>query len=256
VSAFWYRGGLPPGPGEPVLLVHGAGMDHNAWRYLARFLAGRGWSVLAPDLPGHGLSEGPLLSSVEKMAEWLDRESALLDDRPLTVVGHSLGGLAGLHLAAERPRRVSRLILVAVAADTPVNPDLLAAAAAGEQKAVDLILSWSYGAHGRRGSHPEAGAWNMAATGRILERGLGRSLAGDLEAWNAYRGSEAAARVEAPTLVIAGGEDRMTPPRRVAELAAAIPGSRLQIVEEGGHMLPLERPVEIRRAIVGFLATP
>ena len=65
-------GGRPFDPhGNVVVFVHGAGENHTAWRYQTRYLAHRGFSVLSIDLPGHGLTPGPLLPSIEEQANWL-----------------------------------------------------------------------------------------------------------------------------------------------------------------------------------------
>jgi pimeloyl-ACP methyl ester carboxylesterase len=59
-------------PAHPsVILVHGAANDRNAWRDLMPALAGGNLNVFAPDLPGHGLSGGTALSSIESIADWL-----------------------------------------------------------------------------------------------------------------------------------------------------------------------------------------
>ena len=58
-----------------VVLIHGAGFDHSAWALQSRWFAHHGFSVLVPDLPGHGRSQGPALKTIAEMADWI---SALL----------------------------------------------------------------------------------------------------------------------------------------------------------------------------------
>ena len=70
-------GGRPFDAGKPtVVFLHGAGCDHTVWQLPARWFAWHGSSVLALDLPGHGRSEGPTLSSVRELAAWV---GAVLD---------------------------------------------------------------------------------------------------------------------------------------------------------------------------------
>ena len=83
-----------------VLFVHGAGMDHSVWPLQARHFAYRGWNALAVDLPGHGRSGGELLGSVPAMAEWLGDLIQALRVPSVHLVGHSMGALIGLDLAA------------------------------------------------------------------------------------------------------------------------------------------------------------
>ncbi|MEX2008939.1 MAG: alpha/beta fold hydrolase, partial [Dongiaceae bacterium] len=70
-AAFAGTGGRPFDAKQPaVLFLHGAGMDHTVWALQARYFAHHGRAVLAPDLPGHGRSEGPPLATVADMAAW------------------------------------------------------------------------------------------------------------------------------------------------------------------------------------------
>src|SRR5260370_42556011 len=64
-------GGRDFDPALPtVVFLHGAGLDHTVWALLARWFAHRGFDVLAPDLPGHGRSEGEPLESIAAMADF------------------------------------------------------------------------------------------------------------------------------------------------------------------------------------------
>jgi pimeloyl-ACP methyl ester carboxylesterase len=62
-----------------------------------------------------------------------------------------------------------------------------------------------------------------------------------------------AARVDAPLLVMAGAEDALTGPAHAREVAAAVPGARLAVVENSGHTPQVERPADVARLMVGFL---
>src|ERR1700733_13710076 len=77
-----------------IVFLHGAGLDHSVWALLARAFAHHGFGVLAPDLPGHGRSAGPPLSSIAALADWT---AALIDAAGVDaarLVGHSMGSLA------------------------------------------------------------------------------------------------------------------------------------------------------------------
>ena len=70
-DVFAGTGGKPFAPAQPVIvMLHGAGMDHTAWALQDRYFAHPGYSVLAPDLPGHGRSAGTPLKSIAEMADW------------------------------------------------------------------------------------------------------------------------------------------------------------------------------------------
>src|SRR5215470_15180300 len=92
-DVFAATGGHEFDPALPaVVLIHGAGFDHSAWALHSRWFAHHGFSVLVPDLPGHGRSAGPALTTIAAMADWI---SALLAAAGSTtkahLVGHSMG---------------------------------------------------------------------------------------------------------------------------------------------------------------------
>ena len=75
-AVYAYSGSRALLPGQPaVLFVHGSANDHSVWSLQSRYFAWHGCNVLAVDLPGHGRSEGPPLSSVSAMAEWIGQVS-------------------------------------------------------------------------------------------------------------------------------------------------------------------------------------
>jgi pimeloyl-ACP methyl ester carboxylesterase len=85
---------------------------------------------------------------------------------------------------------------------------------------------------------------------RILERSAPGVLHTDLAACNAYaNGIAAAALIKAPTLIVAGEKDQMTPLRNARALSAAIAGSRLVVLNGAGHMMLTERPDAVREAL-------
>jgi pimeloyl-ACP methyl ester carboxylesterase len=155
LEAFVATGGRPFDSSLPtVVFLHGAGFDHTAWALHDRWFAHHGFAVLAPDLPGHGRSEGPPLPSIGEMADWA---IALLDAAGVDgahLVGHSMGSLIALEAAARHPERVTALSLIGTAATMTVGPDLLKAAETNDQAAVDM------GSAGAWVSTPNsAGAW-------------------------------------------------------------------------------------------------
>src|SRR5262249_55818513 len=118
-----------------VLFLHGAGNDHTAWALHDRWFAHHGHNVLAPDLPGDGRSAGKLLPTIAEMAEWT---SALLDAagaKQAKLIGHSMGSLVALEVAARHPAKVSALVLVGTSSAMAVGPDLLKAAEANDHAA-------------------------------------------------------------------------------------------------------------------------
>src|SRR3984885_322083 len=128
-----------------IVLLHGAGFDHTTWALHGRWFAHHGYGVLAPDLPGHGRSAGAPLTTIADLADWT---AALLDAAGAAkarLVGHSMGSLIALETAARHPTRVSALSLIATSATMTVGPDLLKAAEANDQAAIDMVSIWGLG---------------------------------------------------------------------------------------------------------------
>ena len=245
-------GGRAFAPALPlVVFLHGAGLDHTVWALPARYFAHRGRAVLAPDLPGHGRSEGAALTSIAAQADWV---AQLLDEvgtEKAALVGHSMGALVALEAAARHPGRVGALALLGAAPKMPVHPDLLAAAEANDHAAFELMTSWGFGPSGQLGGARVPGSWLMGGGERLLERVKPGVLSADLAACKVYaEGLESAAKVKCPTLVIIGAEDKMTPAKAGAKLAAAIPGARSVVIPACGHMMLAEKPDEALDALL------
>ena len=253
-SVFAATGGVLFDARRPaVVMIHGAGMDHIVWALPARSLAHRGRSVLAPDLPGHGRSEGPVLSSIAVMAAWL---ISLLDAAGIgeaALVGHSMGSLIALEAAARAPRRIRRLALLGVAARMPVHPDLLKAAQDDRPLAADLIVSWGHGPAGHFGGNQAPGLWQMGGGQRLLDRAPEGVLASDLAACDAYDAGASAAQVRCPSLLLLGALDRMTPPGKAKALAAAVPHCETVVTPGTGHMMMSESPDAVIDALLRFV---
>lgn len=236
-----------------VVLLHGAGQDHTVWALLARSFAHHGHSVLAPDLPGHGRSGGAPLASIAAMADWT---MALLDAAGIAragLAGLSMGALIALEAAARAPGRVPALALIGAAAAMPVSRELLAAAAANDPAAIDMIAVWGNGARACLGGSLVPGLWLFGSAVRLLERARPGVLHADLAACDAYRdGLAAAARVEAKTVVVIGERDLMTPAKAGRALAAALRHARLVELKGAGHLLLGERPDEVLAAVRDF----
>jgi pimeloyl-ACP methyl ester carboxylesterase len=104
------------GAGEPVLLIHGLAASLHDWDALVPELVATGYDTICPDLPGHGhsckwgqLKEYQLENVYDKLLEWM---GVLELKKPMTIIGHSMGGYLSLELAIRRPDLVDKLILV------------------------------------------------------------------------------------------------------------------------------------------------
>jgi pimeloyl-ACP methyl ester carboxylesterase len=256
VKIYAGTGGRELDPARPlVLFLHGVGFDHTVWALLSRWFAHRGFAVLAPDLPGHGRSEGEPLTSIGAMADWTAALIAAAGARKAAICGHSMGALIGLETAARHPDRVTALALIAGAAAMPVSRDLFAAAKVDDYAAIEMISIWGKGHRGIIGGSLAPGMWMLACAARVLERAKPGVLCTDLAACNDYRdGLASAAKVKVPVTLVLGELDLMTPARGGRALAAALPNARVVTLAGAGHMLMAERPDEVLEAVCNFTA--
>jgi pimeloyl-ACP methyl ester carboxylesterase len=249
---------IEQGNGFPVLLIHGFGGSTYDFRTLIPALAER-FRVIAVDLPGFGFSDrdAPELSG----PAWVEMLRALLQrlgvERAI-VIGHSMGGMVAQRFAAEHPKMVERLVLIAspradqrppFRADSRVASALLA-----------CLQGLTYGLGGITRVARRTVADPALMSGEALEEHL-RPLR--------VRGSAAAvrqlvrdaareepvdlARVTTPTLLLWGSEDRIVPLKVGEELRALLPNARLEVVQGAGHMVLEERPEETHQIVLRFL---
>src|SRR3954454_8434947 len=250
-NTFIATGGRPFDPSLPaIVMLHGAGLDHSSWALHSRWFAHHGFSVLAPDLPGHGRSGGAALSSISDMADWT---AALLDAakaKKARLIGHSMGSLIALETAARHPAKVSGLSLIGTAATMTVGPDLLKAAQANAPAAIDMVSIWGLGFKAGLGGSLAPGLWMHSGAQRVLEQARPGVLFSDLSACNSYQNAlGAAAQVSVPATVILGERDMMTPLKAGKALAAALPNARTVVLRGAGHMMMVERPDELLAAL-------
>ena len=253
-STHVYTGGKALDSNLPAtVLIHGAQQDCSCWNHQADWFAQHRATVLAPDLPGHGQSEGSPLGSIEEMADWI---VALLDAAGIEeamMVGHSMGSLIAIDAALRYPERVSRLVLIGSSVPMPVSPALLDAARHDEAKAAAMVNKFSFA------PQPQAGDERLSKMReinlQIMERQKPGVFGCDLSACNAYaRPITDLSAIDKPTLVLVGDQDRMTPPKASRAIAATIPGSSLVELKDAGHALMVEQPDTVIDHLRGFLS--
>ncbi len=242
--SYVYTGTRPLVAGRPTwLFVHGAGMDHSVWVLQSRYFAFHGCNVLAVDLPGHGRSGGNPATTVGAAAEWLVRVLDRVEVPAARIVGHSMGSLVALELAARFPERCDALALLGVASPMAVAGPLLDAARNNDPAAADMIVGWGHSARSALGGNPLPGLWLLNESRCLLQRAAPGVIYADLKACNDYTdGLSRAVTVRCPVRVIAGQGDRMTPRRGAQALLDALPAVDSVIIPGCGHMMMIEQP--------------
>lgn len=238
-----------------VVFLAGSALDHRTWALQTRWFAFHGYSVVAPDFPGHSLSQGEPLSSIEAMADWLWQLLDELGVEKCSLVGHSQGGLVGMEAAARQPERVASLSMIGSAAAIPVNEQLLGMAETNQPAAVDAMLMWGFGESYQFGRSAVPGQAPIGVGHRIM---CANPLHTDLNACQQYtNGEHAAQQVTAPVQLILAQKDKMTPLKMGRKLAELFPNIQSQVELAGmGHMVPMEAPerclAELQKFITGL----
>lgn len=225
------------GEGAPVLVLHGAGVDHReAEACFEPGLSRRGgFRRLYPDLPGMGRTPAP--ASVQSAGDVLEVLLGFIDAvagaEPVRVVGHSAGGWFAQAIATRRPDRIAGLALVCPlldgARDVPEHRPVIADAAVGDEhfRGYFVVQTPEMLDRYERFVAPAAALVDEAAMERIGSRWW-------LDTSGACGG---------PVLVVAGRQDSIVGSAAAVDLLQQHPAATLAVLDRAGHALPHEQPV-------------
>lgn len=244
------------GTGPPIVLLHGLGADHTVWNAVIPHLVSR-FRVLAPDLRGHGRSEVPD-DSTYRFDDLVADVLALLDGRSIDsahFVGLSAGAMLALKVGLDYPRRTRSVTLVSGAAYTDGHTRGIAerwaetlAESGTDALAVRLLKDLYY---------PDWIEAHMEVADRLRHE-VARHDFGPTIRWAREAASfDERARVASlapPALVVQAMDDGVIDASHGRILRQSIPGSRIRIFAQTGHMIPVERPAEIAEAIGQFVS--
>lgn len=261
-----YLGG---GEGPVLLLIHGMAGSCENWRDVLEPLA-RNHTVIAPDLPGHGMSAGGAGDySLGSLASNLRDLLLVLGHERATLIGHSLGGGISMQFSYQFPEMVERLVLVSSGGLGPeVSPILRAAALPGADLFIAATASTGQkvgGAVGRGlaavGMKPAADLAEVArGYASLADPGRRKAFLATLRSVIGTEGQRISASdrlylaEEVPVLIVWGARDPIIPASHGEDAHRALPGSRLEVFEEAGHMPQLEQPGHFIAVLETFLA--
>lgn len=245
------------GSREPLLLVHGFPLNRTLWEPQINDLSDVA-RVLAFDLRGFGGAEAvPGPASVD---DYADDCHAFLDaarvTRPVVFCGLSMGGYIALAFYRKYRARVAGLILASTRAGTDsaegkANRDKLAAQARaqGAASVADAMLPKML-APVTYSAQPQLVAETRAMMASASVDGVTAALAALRDRPDA---TPTLAEIQVPTLVVHGADDQVIPVAEAEKLQAGIPGARLQVLPDAGHLLNLEQPAAFNAAVRAFL---
>lgn len=237
--------------GEPLLLIHGAGIDHTEWQPQMEAL-GQHFQLIMPDLRGHGESgQTTTPYSIELFAEDMIGLLDVLKIERTLICAHSMGGPVAQCMAARRPERVKALILaetnygfedmpfmrVVVAASKPIVKLM------GVPRLVDMAIRQFM----VQGAEIDEVFWAAYAP----------QIANPANFWNIwdandkFKGKEQLPRIQCPTLVMIAEKNRVTH-KMGHHMAATIPNARLVMIKNAGHGLNWDNPQDFNAAVIEF----
>jgi pimeloyl-ACP methyl ester carboxylesterase len=253
--------------GSPVILLHGGGSSIEVWSYTVPALA-QHHRVFAFDMVGTGLSDKPVMSySLDYQLQFLTRFLDTLNIQQANLIGNSMGGSVALKFALESPERVRKLGLVSsfgLGRETYFYDRLFAAFPAianlvpPSRRGVKWVLDSCV--HNPK-SVPEE--WVELSFQRFSLTGQREALISllttNIDIWGVRHEVfrpivQHLGLIKAPTLVIWGKQDAITPVAHACVASQKIPNSSLHIFEECGHWAQVEHPEAFNHLVSEFLA--
>lgn len=232
------------GKGKPVVFVHGASGSSFSWYFQQEYLK-RSIEVILLDLPGHGQSPGEGLARIEDAREVVHDVITELGFEKCFLVGHSMGGAIAMLLALTYPELLEGLVLVATGARLRVLPEILDGLLKDKEAALRRITGLAFSSK----SHPA-----------LVENGFNEMMKckkeviySDFSSCEEFSLMGRVKEINTSTLILCGEDDLLTPPKFSEYLKAEIPDSKLVRVPDAGHILMVEKPDAVNKAIEAFV---
>jgi len=248
------------GNGEAVIFAHGLFVDHTVFEHQTASLQ-KDYTCYSLDLPGHGKSTfNPAGWILEDIAEDFRQFITEKQIHKPTVVGLSQGGMIFIRLAAKYPELIGRLVLVGSSHQAepleriPLWKERIEILRNGSKVQIDkMITSVQKMIVGSSffDKHPELQQKEL----KIMQRNNPEVMIPATEAAVIKRKDvfELLPKITCPTLIVCGTEDHATP-KEVAEIMQQnILGSQLEIIEDAGHHVPIEKAEEFTCLLLRFL---
>jgi 3-oxoadipate enol-lactonase len=244
------------GSGPAVVFLHGYPFNRTMWREQTEALSSR-YRVITPDL--RGLGESTTTDEPATMEEMARDVVALLDELRVgrvTLCGLSMGGYVALAFYRRFPLRVRALVL----ADTKAQADTAEARRNRAEQAEKILRGGMESmaddftkkvlTNASLAEKPETVARVREMILKTPPQGAAQALKG-----MALRPDQTAflEQILAPTLILVGSEDEVTPPGDAQMMHREIRGSRLEIIEGAAHLSNMERPIEFNHALLEFV---
>lgn len=241
------------GDGQPLLFIHGLGSSLRDWEEQVPVFSKK-FKVITLDLRGHGQTDKPKGPySISMFAEDIAELIKSLKIDPVHIVGISLGGAIGFHLAIDHPDIIKSLVVVNMSASVPIKTlkekqmfflRILIVKMMGMRKMGEVLAK-------RLFIKPEQEELRERMSSRWAENDKKAYLSSlkTLKNWSVL---ERLHEIKCPTLVVSSDED-YTPLSAKEEYTALIPNAKLVVIEDARHAVSVEKPEEFNTILMDFL---
>ena len=234
----------------PLLFLHGVGGGHHAWEHQVPYFGGLGYPSHAWDQPGYGHSALVEPYDLEHVSASLARLIESLGGEPVVLVGHSMGGLIAQETYARHPQLIKAMALCftspAFAGGSSEFTRQFLAARIGPLDEGKTMAEIAAKLIPTMGSNSKLAEQIMASVPPETYRKAVRLL-------TTFDRRKELADIRVPTLLIAGSEDKTAPPSVMEKMWQKIPGSEYVLIDNCGHLGPMDRPEEFNAALLAFL---
>lgn len=235
------------GQGPVLILIHGLGGSAESWSATMEPLA-KAYRVIAIDLPGFGKSDRPKTEySVRYLAGVVNEFIDALGATRAALAGNSLGGWVAALVALENPRKVSSLVLIDSSGLRRESPPPVKLDPATREEEKDFLLA----VFANQALVTEA-LVNEQWEYRKEIRPAVQSVIASFKSGPPFL-DDRLKDIKTPTLVIWGKQDKMIPLETGKRFAGDIPGARLAVIDNAGHLPQIEQPAAFSRAVKGFV---
>ncbi|HLA09267.1 MAG TPA: alpha/beta hydrolase [Pyrinomonadaceae bacterium] len=265
IRVHYQEAGNPQDPA--VLLIHGFASSTLVWSKMLLELASQGFRVIAPDLVGFGYSGKPrnLDYTIASQARMLIGLSDHLKIDRAILVGSSYGAAVAATIALDHVARVEKLVLIGAVTNnqptrymvmrlfsSPVIGDIVSPFLLGSRRLLRRRMKRVYDRHSWTLDERRVDARHLPLQAARTQRAIIRTV----RQWDADRVRREAHLISHPTLIVWGDKDRDVPLRDGEQLQQEIPGARLIVFRDCGHLPQEEYPVEFTKIVASFSAGP
>jgi pimeloyl-ACP methyl ester carboxylesterase len=248
----------------PLILIHGFASSTLVWSKVFLNLADAGYRVIAPDMLGYGYTSKPRNAqyTIEGQAHMITGLMDRLGIDKATIVGSSYGGAVAATIALDYPERVEKLTLIGTVNNNEplrfklmrlfgarVVGDVVSPLLIGSRRLLRMRMKRVYDRHEWVLDERRVDARHLPLRAAETHRAIIRTVRG----WNADRISRDAHLIRKPTLLLWGDNDQEVPLSDGKRLHHQIPGSRLIVFQECGHLPHEEYPEEFVEVISNFV---